>query len=285
MHSKYDEIQARTALNFLNEKVMINFIEFFRLFYSKEIYFLMSFPRSGNGWIRYLITEALLVSKGVDLEDSKRSTYMHNNINAHRINTKSGQSFGIEDYFPDYYAIDQKKWREKYIKENSLQPEITYIKTHHLVFREDIKIVHLYRNPKDVCLSYFYLLNLTNEATGYDGNGEYFINYFKQSIKLYLDVYCKVLRFYYDKANENITNLLLSRMEDMVNNGEECFSDLLEFLQIDISKKDRIAILKRNPKLETIKKDTKINLQKIWDEELGNYAQKAMQLYSDPNKI
>ena len=118
MYTNFAEISAKTVVNFLNGKVMNNFIEFFRQFYSKDIFFLMSFPRSGNGWIRYLITEALLVSKGIDLEDSRQGTYEHNNITAHCIITKSGQAFGIEEFFPDYYAINKDDFRNNYIEQN-----------------------------------------------------------------------------------------------------------------------------------------------------------------------
>ena len=105
MYTNNIDVRAKAVLNFLNEEVMNHFIDFFRQFYSKDIFFLMSFPRSGNGWIRYLITEALLVSKGIDLENNKRSTYKHNNITAHCIITKSGQSFGVEDFFQDSYGF------------------------------------------------------------------------------------------------------------------------------------------------------------------------------------
>jgi hypothetical protein len=238
----------------------------------------MSFPRSGNGWIRYLITEALLISKDIDLEGSERSTYKHNNITAHCIITKSGQSFGVEDFFPDYYAINTEDFQKNYIEQNHAILNNAYVKTHHLVFRKDVKIVHLYRNPKDVCISYFNLAYINNNLIAIDKNSTDFTNFFKQSIKIYLDVYFRMLRFYVDKANNN-KNVLLLRMEDIVTNGEECFDNLLDFLQADISRKERVAILERNPKIESIKKTTKIELENLWDEDLDNYAENGMQYY------
>lgn len=260
------KVRSERVMNFLNEKVMNNFIEFFRKFYSKDIYFLMSFPRSGNGWIRYLITEALLISNGIDLQGSKRSTYKYNNINAHCIIVKSGESYGIEDYFPDYYAIDKEQFRDKFSDASSSKPKKIYIKTHHLVFRNDVKVVHLYRNPKDACISYFNLVNLENDKRPVDVNSEDFVDYFKQSIKLYLQVYCKILNFYLDKENKAFKNILLLKMEDMVTNSAECFDRLLSFLKIKIADDEKLSILKRNPKLGS----SKNKLKKLWDDELDS---------------
>jgi hypothetical protein len=102
-------------------------------------------------------------------------------------------------------------------------------------------------------------------------NGEDFANFFKQSIKNYLDVYYRMLSFYLDKKNKKAKNVLLLKMEDMVINGSECFDNLLEFLKINISAKDKAEILERNPKIETTKKDIKIELENLWDGELTLY--------------
>ena len=57
----------------------------------------------------------------------------------------------------------------------------------------------------------------------------------------------------------------------MVTTGMECFDNLLEFFNITISTKKKAEILERNPKIETTKKDTKIELENLWDEELALY--------------
>ena len=282
MYKNPAEINVEAVSNFLDEEVMNNFVAFFRRFYSEDIFFLMSFPRSGNGWIRYLITEALLISKGIELKGSKRGTYEYNNITAHCIVTKSGDSFGIEDYFPDYYAINKVNFKRKYIENEHPILNNAYIKTHHLVSRKDVKIVHLYRHPRDVCMSLFSFKNLNNKSIQFDKNNPEFVHFFKQSIQIYLDAYYKILGFY--SINEN-NNILLLRMEDMTSSSAASFDVLLDFLNIHIPNRRKAEILDRNPKLPTINRTTWMDMNSLWDEELDSYAKSCMDLYASNDKF
>ena len=280
-YTKYDEFGAKAVENYLDTEVMNNFVEFLRQFYPQDIFFLMSFPRSGNGWIRYLVTEALLISAGIDLKDSRRDTYHYNNVNAHCIVTKSGKSFGIEELFADYYAIDKKDFKNNYFQKSYLVPDNVYIKTHHLVSRKDVKTVHLYRHPKDVCISFFCFTYINNKLIAIDRNSPDFIHFFKQAIKSYLNVYHKILDFYKSNASEKI---LLLRMEDMVSNSGASFDILLDFFNINITAKAKNEILARNPKLQTTDKMIWTIIENLWDEELDTYAKNSIELFAVGDK-
>ena len=264
MDNNIKQKNSSIVKNFLNENIMDNFVKNLRKFYSGNIYFLVSFPRSGNGWIRYLVTEALLISKGINLRGSKRGTCQYNKIIAHCVNTKSGEIYGVEEYFPDFYAINKEK-----IFDNSFKIDRFFMKTHHKVSRNDVYVVHLYRNPKDALISYYNVANPIKKENQIHSNS---IDIFKNSIKIYLDVYFNMLRFYKDKVNNGSQNVHLIKMENITQKGPKCFDKLLKFLNINISIEDVNEILKRNPKVETIKKRTKLELEKLWDDELSEYV-------------
>ena len=98
------------------------------------------------------------------------------------------------------------------------------------------------------------------------------IDIFKNTIKIYIDVYFSMLRYYKDKVNNGSQNIHLIKMENITQKGPQCFDKLLKFLNINISIEDVNEILKRNPKVETIKKKTKLELEKLWDDELSEYV-------------
>ena len=268
--------RAKPLIDFLDDNVMSNFTELIKKYYNVRIFYLISFPRSGNGWIRYMITEALLQNKGVNLQNSQRSIYTHNNIKAHSIVTQTGHSYGIEEFFPDFYAIDQTKldynYFENFLNKNNRN---VYIKTHHLIFRKDVKIVYLYRNPKDTFISYFNLENLSDPLFRDELYKDDFVNFFKQSIKIYNNVYERMFKFYLNKINLNYQNVLLIRMEDIIKDGFEYFRKLLHFFEINSSYSDMRNILTRNPKIVS----TKIGLEEFWDKELDNLISNSINCY------
>ena len=269
--------RAKPILSFLDENVMNQFTDIVKKICGKKIVYLVSFPRSGNGWIRYMVTEALLLSSGVNLDKSIRKTCKHNNIIAHCIETKNGYIYNVEDFFPDYYAIDKSRlksdiFRNKIIDENCF----VYIKTHHLCFRKDVKIVYLIRNPKDAFISYFNLINMSNPLFKRNYNDAEFKIFFKKSIRIYSDVYVKMFDFYREKIRFNHDNISFIRMEDIAEFGSLSFKNLIEYFGIKLSENDRIDILKRNPKLVD---SSKTALENMWDEELNNAISDAEEWY------
>jgi hypothetical protein len=242
-----------------------------RGFHDKDIFLLVSFPRSGNGWIRYLLTEALLVSNGIDLEGSRRETYKHNGINAHCIVSASGLKFGIENIFPDFYANDKIDFLNMFCNSNNIISENAHIKTHHLAFGNDVNILYLHRNPRDAFKSYFSMLYMNNDKVQFAKDSDEFSSFFTYTIKLFFNLYYQMHKFYVDKLNKGCKNIKLLKMEDMSTKGPQTFDNLLDYFQIHISRNEKEAILQRNPKIETIAESEKIQLEKLWSEELSSY--------------
>ncbi len=84
--------------------------------------FLASFPKSGNTWLRFLI--ANMKSKGEEINFST-----------------------IDQYVPDVYSAKEILNR---------QSGKRIIKTHHALFEHYPKTIYIYRDYRDVLVSYFY---------------------------------------------------------------------------------------------------------------------------------
>lgn len=91
----------------------------------KDIAWLVSYPRSGNTWLRFLLTNILYPDEDV--------------------NHKS-----IDRLIPDFR--EKKQWEKLGVKDPSI------IKSHD-VWREeyaDCKVIYMYRDVRDLALSYYY---------------------------------------------------------------------------------------------------------------------------------
>lgn len=88
---------------------------------------LVSYPKSGNTWVRFLI--ANLLSGGVQ-------------VNLHQ----------LEFYVPDIYSTKRSRFW------NELDSDIKVFKSHECFKPEYNKVIYLIRDPRDVCVSYFQYL-------------------------------------------------------------------------------------------------------------------------------
>ena len=95
--------------------------------------FLVSYPKSGNTWIRFIIA---------NLSNHQQEITFRN----------------IEAYVPDIYKS------KKYI--NKLQQRPRFIKTHDTEYEYYPKIVYVYRDGRDVAVSFYYYLVGRGEFNG-----------------------------------------------------------------------------------------------------------------------
>ena len=101
------------------------------LFKSKDI-FLASFPRSGNTWMRLLLSDLILQMQGF-------STNTGGNI------------------IPDVYKVNIEQWNQD---DRISQLDFRIIKTHEYYEECYKKIIYLFRNPADsLCSFYYYKLD------------------------------------------------------------------------------------------------------------------------------
>ena len=120
-------IQTEEIMMFSNDK---NYQENQKKIQENDI-FLCSYPRSGNTWIRLLLSDIILQSQ-------EHATDTGGNI------------------IPDIYKDNIASW---YLDERITQLQIRIIKTHEPYEKEYKKIIYIFRNPADALCSYFHYRN------------------------------------------------------------------------------------------------------------------------------
>jgi len=103
---------------------------------NKENVYLVSYPRSGNTWMRYLLANII-----------RPDDQWHIN--------------NIDDVIPDMYQVDVGGYDKPII-----------IKSHEPYTEDYSKVIYMYRDGRDVAVSYY---NLSVTAYGYSGTFEEFI--------------------------------------------------------------------------------------------------------------
>lgn len=168
-------------------------------------FFLISFPKSGNTWVRFLLANLLKEQNEV-------------------ITLKN-----IGNYVPDIYVAAQ---RENVLNKNSLFNSLTFkfLKTHDPYYKiyKDKKVVYLVRDGRDTLNSYFYYLqartpekiSLKNLILGEKG-GEYGI--WSRHVLGWLKGDCK--------------RKLIVKYEDILNDARNEVKKILNFLLLEIDEK------------------------------------------------
>jgi len=155
--------------------------------------FLVSFPKSGNTWLRFLLAYAL---------SSKEKINMRN----------------IDEIIPDIYSAGK-------LADHISRPR--YLKSHDPFFAYYPKCVYLVRDYRDVLVSYYYYHVALGE---YKGD---FTTYAESIDNLHpfgkwTDHVSGALRF----AQENPGRVLVVRYEDLVNETENTLEKILVFCSI-----------------------------------------------------
>lgn len=173
--------------------------------------FICSYPRSGNTWLRYLLTDCLLQQK-------KYTTNTHLEINP-------------DEAIPDIQVHELNKIYKAY----PFKP--FYVKSHMdprtlgLQKNENWKAIYIYRNPIDSLTSYFYFHARYPELKPKINKG---INRFV------LDELPNWLNHVRNATNNKFqkTNLYLIQYEDLHANSEKTLKHICDWLNLPLSKKD-----------------------------------------------
>ena len=128
------ETLKHNAIDFTNTAFMSRWIEHFVSASSYDPTFLLSFPRSGNGYVRVLLAKVMLAARGIDPEEAVLDTYTKSThgVPDYRFRfDESGKHVLLDDVLPDiYYSPIEDIASRNY--EFAASSKII-IKTHHAV--------------------------------------------------------------------------------------------------------------------------------------------------------
>ena len=158
--------------------------------------FLVSYPRSGNTWLRFVL--------GSYLSDQKVDW------------------LNLEHVFPDMYRCT-----EKFLKK---LPDPRYIKSHHPYDRRFNKVIYVVRDPRDVVISYYYW---HVKFYYFDDTQENFDKFFDDFITGRIrdfSTWSYNIESWVHNCSDNKEKFILVRYEDLKSNTREVIVEILKFL-------------------------------------------------------
>lgn len=169
-------------------------------FFNDKDVFLASFPRSGNTWMRLLLSDLILQLQGF-------STDTGGNI------------------IPDVYRVDVEEWNRD-TRINQLPFRI--IKTHELCQDSYKRIIYIFRNPADsLCSLYHYVIGRFIAIDEDPGINEF--------CRIYMDKYCTHLKSYIDAKKKNSDKIVFVSYEKLKDSPVEVLQKISNFLSLQIT--------------------------------------------------
>lgn len=203
-------------------------------YFNKKDIFLASFPRSGNTWMRLLLSDLILQMQGF-------STNTGGNI------------------IPDIYRVDIEEWN----RDNRInQLPFRIIKTHELYQQEYLKVIYIFRKPADsLCSLYHYVIGrFIDEDPG--------INQFCRSN---VDKYCGHIINYIDAKHKKSDDIIFISYENLKNSPIEVLNKVSNFLKLQVTSQMCQKALE-NQTFENLKSATKFeDPSKLGFSEQGGY--------------
>lgn len=206
----------------------------------KGIFWLSSYPKSGNTWFRIFLANLITLSKEnkpIFLNDVDHLINDHIATRRNWINEMCG--FDTTQFTDD--MIDELL-PVLYAKYNNQQTTITYHKTHRaftmvsgnqpiIPLSDCLGAIYFIRNPLDVAISLANHFNFTiDEAINMMGDKSYALYYYPLR-QLLLSWSMHVESW----VSSNSKNILLLRYEDMIMNPLETFTKAANFLRIHVA--------------------------------------------------
>ncbi|XP_017782123.1 PREDICTED: sulfotransferase family cytosolic 1B member 1-like [Nicrophorus vespilloides] len=202
-----------------------------------------SYPKSGTTWTQEMVW---CICNDLDFEGAKQN---------------------IHERFPfiDFVQIDDGVADlPKFLKPLEMlkeMPRPRFIKTHLpwdllpkqiRTFEKRPKIIHVARNPKDVCVSYYHHMKMFNVFLGnFEQQWQLFIN-----DKLVSSPFFKNVLSYFDRCDES--NILFIKYEDLKKDLGKSVLQVAEFLGVDLSE-DQVEKLKEHLSFESMKNNKAVN--------------------------
>ncbi|MCX7121886.1 MAG: sulfotransferase domain-containing protein [Gammaproteobacteria bacterium] len=204
----------------------------------KGIFWLSSYPKSGNTWFRIFLANLLSLSKKNGAVNLNHVDYL---INDHITTNRAwvNEMCGFDTLTLTDDELDALM-PELYANYNEQQSDVTYHKTHRaytyvnnhqplMPLDQCLGAIHFIRNPLDVAISLANHFDFTiDDAINMMGDKSYALHYFPLR-QLLLSWSMHVDTWVQSKA----TNLLLLRYEDMIAKPLETFTSAVNFLKLN----------------------------------------------------
>ncbi|MGB3402800.1 MAG: sulfotransferase domain-containing protein [Microcoleaceae cyanobacterium] len=199
--------------------------------------FLASFPRSGNTWMRLLLSDLILQIQG--------------------FLTKTGGNI-----IPDIYKVDIEQWNQD---DRTRQLDFRIIKTHEHYEESYRKIIYLFRNPADsLCSFYYYQLDRVQK---FIDRGIGLDQYCQHS----MDQWCTHVKSYIQAQEEASSDLLFLSYETMKQRPIAALQLVAHFIGLKVSRMMCKQAV-QHQKFEKLKKKASLEKDSILGfNEVGGY--------------
>ena len=154
--------------------------------------FISSYPKSGNTWLRIIIANILFPNEDIYLKN-------------------------IDDYIQGLYSATEKINAKK---------EKRFIKSHYPYFNYYPKTIYIYRDYRDVLVSYYHY---QKDLKKFGGTFSQFIRNQKLLEEPY-GLWQNHIKLALKQKSEQPQRILMFKYEDLHENIEECIKNLIEFL-------------------------------------------------------
>lgn len=171
--------------------------------------FLVSYPRSGNTWMRFVLG-SLIHNVDVNFDN-------------------------MEEYFPDIY-------RNTYFQLESLKGP-RYLKSHEPYDKRYPKVVYIVRDPRDVAISYFYWMLKFNK---YEGEINGFLDMFFDPDGISYGRWDDHYESWIENSDKVNRGVLFLRYEELIDNTIDNIKTILNFININIDNDVIHNVVKRN---------------------------------------
>ncbi|MBN2668428.1 MAG: sulfotransferase domain-containing protein [Bacteroidales bacterium] len=218
---------------------------------SKNLIWLVSYPKSGNTWVRIFLANYLSKSlQPVDINKIKSSTISSSRKVFDRYSAVLSSDLKTEE-------IDNLR-PHVYIKMSEEENRIKFIKTHDAyslndnnlpIFPTEISkgVIHIVRHPLDVAVSFAFhsnisieksIQNLNNHKKTLASNKKKLTNQLRQVLDTWSN-------HYLSWENAPIPRLLI-RYEDLLDRPEEMFKSIVEFCDISLEEEKLLSSIKHS---------------------------------------
>ncbi|WP_035464835.1 sulfotransferase domain-containing protein [Algoriphagus vanfongensis] len=184
--------------------------------------FIVSYPKSGNTWVRFLLGNVL-------------------NLNYDFSN--------MESLIPDIYVVNNNELLKQ------RRPRI--LKSHEYFHPNYKKVIYIVRDPRSVAVSYYYYLKKVNKIPSEMQFKPFLKSYLSGSLDSYGSWSENVESWLSTKGN-NENEFILIKYEDLLLNTNLEFTKILKFIDIDVSD-EVIANSVNNSSFINMKKNEKLN--------------------------
>jgi len=216
----------------------------------KNLYWLASYPKSGNTWFRIFLSHYLTNNENID-------HLSHLGVMASSMTIIKRYNKNYKRYldYEDFYSMR----RESYIEFNrisNIKNEIKYNKIHDaydFIIPEEVSggIIYFIRNPFDVCVSFSNHMGFTNDKSIDKMNDDdFFIGGVKKQLKQNLLSWSNHIKSW---TEQDKIPIHIIKYEDMLTNTFNVFSDAIKFLNIEYDE-DRIKKSIEFTQFENLKK-------------------------------